>query len=252
MINKVGGLNEVILPQNMASVKKTPVNTANKFEAMVLQSTLKNKCIDQHFLGELAALSASSGEPIPCSLGHSEPVFSQQAALPPMASPSAAQPSLDAFIQSSWEYAKQAASRLGLDPKVLMAQVALETGWGQSIAKDSNGATSNNLFNIKARKGGRDPSVKINTTEYIDNAPIKIMSAFKAYSSIEHSFDDYVALVEGNHRYKAALANTHDPKQYMDALHEAGYATDPNYGMKIFSIYKGHALEQALKRNGCV
>ena len=43
-----------------------------------------------------------------------------------------------------------AAQALGVDHRVLIAQSALETGWGQSILSDPAGQSSHNLFNIKA------------------------------------------------------------------------------------------------------
>ena len=258
MLTKIGGvghLQKVALQPNMSP--KVPLNTARQFEAMVLQATLKNKCIDQHFLEKPAALPAVINESPPVSSNGSAHLLNapvdRQSKMNGIETRGALDSSpLDGFIQSAWGYAKQAANRLGLDPKILMAQAALETGWGQWVAKDSSGISSNNLFNMKAHTGGGESSVNINTTEYVANMPIKMMASFKAYPSIEHSFNDYVALIEGSHRYKTALANTHNPKDYIDALHQAGYATDPNYAVKIWSIYQGHALDMALKRNGCV
>lgn len=156
---------------------------------------------------------------------------------------------IDDFVKSVWPYAKQAASLLGLDPKVLMAQAALETGWGQFVTKDAEGRTSNNFFNIKAANNNSD-SVQIKTTEYIADTPIKVNASFRKYPSVEHSFNDYVALIQGSSRYETALANTNNPKRYVDELHRAGYATDPRYASKILAIYHGEELQQALERNG--
>ncbi|CEK11056.1 flagellar assembly peptidoglycan hydrolase FlgJ [Legionella hackeliae] len=156
---------------------------------------------------------------------------------------------IDEFVKSIWPYARQAANLLGLDPKLLMAQAALETGWGQYVTKGADGSTSNNLFNIKATSRAED-SVKIKTTEYIADTPIKVNASFRRYPSIEHSFNDYVALIQGSGRYEAALANANDPERYVGELHRAGYATDPDYASKIMSIYHGDELQQALARNG--
>ncbi len=156
---------------------------------------------------------------------------------------------VDDFVKSIWPYAKQASTMLGLDPKLLMAQAALETGWGQFIAKDLDGSSSNNIFNIKAKN--LDRAVKIKTTEYIADSPVSMMASFKKYSSVAHSFDDYMSLILGD-RYKTALANAHDPERYIDALLCAGYATDPDYANKIVSIYRGDELQNVLARNGCV
>lgn len=157
---------------------------------------------------------------------------------------------IDEFVQSIWPKAKAAASAIGLDPKILMAQAALETGWGKFVAKDTDGTSSNNLFNIKASENSQYDSVKIKTTEYIADTPIKMNASFRKYPSVEHSFNDYVSLIKGDERYQGALASAGNPENYVNELHKAGYATDPEYGTKILSIYHGDELNQAMRRCG--
>ena len=157
---------------------------------------------------------------------------------------------VDDFVKSIWPKAKQAASLIGLDPKILMAQAALETGWGKFVAKDSDGTSSNNLFNIKTGSSKEFASVNVKTTEYIADTPVKLTDSFRKYSSIEHSFNDYVSLIKGSERYQDALASTGNPELYVNELHKAGYATDPDYGTKILSIYHGDELNQAMQRCG--
>ncbi|MDR3443107.1 MAG: flagellar assembly peptidoglycan hydrolase FlgJ [Legionella sp.] len=158
--------------------------------------------------------------------------------------------SVDDFVKSIWPKAKEAASVLGLDPKILMAQAALETGWGKFITKDTDGTSSNNLFNIKATNNSEYESVSVKTTEYIADTPIKMNASFKKYPSIEQSFNDYITLIKGNDRYQSAVANAGNPENYVNELHKAGYATDPQYGTKILSIYRGDELNQAMQRCG--
>ncbi|WP_298626549.1 glucosaminidase domain-containing protein [uncultured Legionella sp.] len=155
---------------------------------------------------------------------------------------------IDDFVKSIWPKAQQAASLMGLDPKILMAQAALETGWGKFVAKDADGTSSNNLFNVKTGTSKEFDSVKIKTTEYIADTPIKMNASFRKYSSVEQSFNDYVSLIKGSERYQNALANAGNPELYVNELHKAGYATDPNYGSKILSIYHGDELNQAIQR----
>ena len=157
---------------------------------------------------------------------------------------------IDNFIKAIWPKAKEAASAMGLDPKILMAQAALETGWGKFIAKDSDGSSSNNLFNVKSGANHEFDSVKVKTTEYIADTPIKKTESFRKYSSVEQSFNDYVSLIKGSERYQSALANAANPELYVNELHKAGYATDPKYGTKILSIYHGEDLNQAMQRCG--
>ncbi|KTD59920.1 flagellar assembly peptidoglycan hydrolase FlgJ [Legionella shakespearei] len=159
-------------------------------------------------------------------------------------------PTIDDFVKELWPKAKQAASMMGLDPKILMAQAALETGWGKFIAKDADGSSSNNLFNIKSGSSDVSDSVKIKTTEYIADTPVKMTASFRKYPSVEQSFNDYVSLIKGSERYQGALASAGNPEQYVNELHKAGYATDPHYGSKILSIYHGDELNQSLQRCG--
>lgn len=169
----------------------------------------------------------------------------------PASAPSSESPKsdMDEFIKSIWPYARKAASALGLDPKILMAQAVLETGWGQFVARDADGSTSNNLFNIKSAASKGD-FVRVKTKEYIANTPITVQASFKKYPSVEHSFNDYVSLIKGSERYQQALEQVADPERFVQALHKAGYATDPNYSSKILSIYNGTELEQAMQRCG--
>lgn len=157
---------------------------------------------------------------------------------------------IDDFVKAIWPKAKEAASVMGLDPKILLAQAALETGWGKFIAKDADGSSSNNLFNVKTGSNKDFESVKVNTTEYIADTPIKMTESFRKYSSVEQSFNDYVSLIKGSERYQNALANAGNPEAYVNELHKAGYATDPKYGNKILSIYHGEDLNQAMERCG--
>lgn len=232
--------------------KSSAQDISNQFEAVFLQSMLKSSCIDQHFTDE-----KNSFFEVPASYSHDlvpaantdiidAPKATDRLIAPPSIEPQINQ-TVDDFVKSIWPYAKQASTMLGLDPKILMAQAVLETGWGKFIAKDADGSSSHNIFNIKSNRP--DQAVKIKTTEYITDTPVSMMASFKKYSSVAASFDDYISLLQGD-RYKAALANTSDPEHYIDALHRAGYATDPDYANKIVSIYRGDELQRVLERNG--
>lgn len=129
-----------------------------------------------------------------------------------------------------------------------MAQAALETGWGKFVTKDADGTSSNNLFNIKSGNSKEFDSVNVKTTEYIADTPIKINASFRKYPSVEQSFNDYISLIKGNDRYQNALASAANPELFVNELHKAGYATDPNYSTKILSIYHGDELNQAIQR----
>ncbi|RRS09052.1 flagellar assembly peptidoglycan hydrolase FlgJ [Pseudoalteromonas sp. J010] len=142
------------------------------------------------------------------------------------------------FVESVWNYAQSAAKKLGLNPAVMVAQAALETGWGKHIISKHDGSSSFNLFNIKADGRWDGESAKKSTLEFEGGLPVKKQAHFRAYHSLEQSFNDYVSFLQENPRYKQALAKADDSHAYLDELQSAGYATDPNYANKIKSVLK--------------
>lgn len=140
------------------------------------------------------------------------------------------------FVQTMLPMAEKAAARLGVDPHYLVAQAALETGWGKSIIKQPDGSNSHNLFGIKAHGGWQGESASVMTHEYRDGVKGQERASFRSYASFEQSFDDYVNFLEGNDRYKQALARTESPDTFFRELQQAGYATDPQYARKVSQI----------------
>jgi len=141
------------------------------------------------------------------------------------------------FVKSVLPFAKQVARIIGIDPKLLVAQSALETGWGKHFIRDQSQVSVNNLFGMKAH--GSQPKVAALTTEYVDNKPVREVAEFKSYASMLESFLDYVSLLQTK-RYEKALANAEDPKAFLTELQNAGYATDPEYANKVLAIYENH------------
>lgn len=149
------------------------------------------------------------------------------------------------FVAQLLPLAEQAARQLGVDPRVLVAQAALETGWGRSIIRRGDGSSSNNLFNIKAGSQWSGERVGVQTLEFRNGLPQPELAQFRAYDSLQQSFDDYVQLISSQPRYQAALQQADDPAAYLQALQEAGYASDPEYAEKIGRIFQGGALSGA-------
>lgn len=139
------------------------------------------------------------------------------------------------FASALQPEAEAAARRLGVAPAVLLAQSALETGWGKYVSADQRGS-SNNFFNIKAGPDWNGPTVTVQTIEYRDGVAVREAAKFRAYASPAESFADYVQLIEGSPRYSAARAEAADGERYLRELQRAGYATDPAYADKILSI----------------
>jgi flagellar protein FlgJ len=149
-----------------------------------------------------------------------------------------------AFIQRLLPAASKAAQQLGLEPLALIAQAALETGWGQRMFKTSSGADSHNLFGIKAHGNWQGDVAVVDTLEYRQGIAQKEKARFRAYDSPEQSMQDYVNLIQQNPRYQAALEAAADAKSYFRQLQAAGYATDPNYAEKVLSVLEGKAFKQ--------
>ena len=146
------------------------------------------------------------------------------------------------FVEKLWPYAERAAEKLGVAPEVILSQAALETGWGKFILADQQGS-SFNLFNIKAHRWGGDTVAK-NALEYRDGKALHEQSQFRAYDSYQHSFDDYVRFLQTQPRYSQALQHEGDPNAFIEQLHKAGYATDPQYADKIKRIMNSDTLAQ--------
>ena len=143
----------------------------------------------------------------------------------------------DNFFSELKEFAVKAAKKLGVDSNVLMAQAALETGWGEHISRDEQGS-SHNLFNIKSSSQWGGQSVKVTTLEYRDGVAQKEQANFRSYDSFEDSFNDYADFIMSNPRYEKALSCAADSEAYVQELQKAGYATDPDYAQKILQLLK--------------
>lgn len=151
--------------------------------------------------------------------------------------------SSEQFVQRLHRYAEQAGSELGVEPRVILAQAALETGWGKSIISNRDGSSSHNLFNIKAGSSWSGRQANVTTLEFEQGVAKKQRAGFRSYDSFRESFDDYVQLLKNNPRYSQALEHAGEPERYMRELQKAGYATDPHYADKVMRIY--HSEEVA-------
>lgn len=140
------------------------------------------------------------------------------------------------FVRKLWPLAEQAAARIGVSAETLIAQAALETGWGKAVIRHADGSSSHNLFNIKADGRWQGESVSKSTLEYRQGVANREVARFRSYASFADSFDDYVNFLQNNPRYADALQQTGNPHDFIRALQDAGYATDPAYAQKIGQI----------------
>lgn len=137
------------------------------------------------------------------------------------------------FVTALTEPAKRVQQKLNIPFEVVIAQAALETGWGQKITKTNAGNSSNNLFNIKADGRWSGERTHKETLEFEQGAMVKKREPFRVYQNIAESVDDYINFLSNSSRYKGALKQASDVEQFLHGLQSAGYATDPNYANKI-------------------
>ncbi len=149
------------------------------------------------------------------------------------------------FVNRVWPHALEAASGIGVPPQFLVAHSALESGWGKSEIKTTDGSPSYNLFGIKAGRSWQGPSVEVQTTEYVDGVAQSSREKFRVYGSYAEAFRDYASLLKNNPRFSSVLGQK-DGTQFARSLQQSGYATDPMYAEKLSRIIHGSALRQAL------
>jgi peptidoglycan hydrolase FlgJ len=137
-----------------------------------------------------------------------------------------------------------AAAQLGLEPKALLAQAAVETGWGQHMIHRPDGTNSHNLFGIKAGKDWQGDKVLIDSVEFEQGVANKQKSPFRVYASFADSLQDYVDFVKQQPRYQHAVANSGEAQRYFAELQQAGYATDPEYSNKISRVMASNTLQE--------
>lgn len=137
------------------------------------------------------------------------------------------------FVTAMTEPAKKVQQALGIPFEVVIAQAALETGWGQKIIKTAEGQSSNNLFNIKADSRWQGEKTNKDTLEFEGGNLVKKNEPFRVYDSIEESLSDYTSFLTSGSRYQEALSNPNNVEHFLHGIQKAGYATDPNYANKI-------------------
>lgn len=130
----------------------------------------------------------------------------------------------------------RAASRAsGVPAELILAQAALETGWGRREIATETGGNSHNLFGIKAGSSWQGPRTRITTHEVTNGQRHRIEDDFRVYGSFEEAFTDYARLIGGNPRY-ASVVTAADASAAAHALQRSGYATDPAYATKLIAV----------------
>ena len=137
----------------------------------------------------------------------------------------------DEFLKAMTPVAKEVAEDLGISHKIVLAQAALESGWGSRVK-------GNNLMGIKSH--GEEGGVDVVTHEVVNGKKVKITDSFRQYDSPEDSIREYGKFLKANSRYKHFLrAGAENEDAQLSALQTSGYATDPMYAQKLKNIIKG-------------
>jgi flagellar protein FlgJ len=142
-------------------------------------------------------------------------------------------PAQQAFLDSIAPWAREAAQRLGVAPELVSAHAALESGWGQRPLRNADGASSHNLFGMKAGASWNGAVAESATTEYVQGAALKTSARFRSYPDQASAFRDYAQMLIDNPRYRGALGTGSDAQAFAQGLARGGYATDPAYANKL-------------------
>jgi len=140
-----------------------------------------------------------------------------------------------AYVQMLLPAALEQSKRTGIDPRIIVAQSAQETGWGKS-------APGNNYFGIKSHGKGGGQALK--THEYINGKRVNVTDSFRTFASPEESVRGYGDFILQNKRYKA-LREAKGLDAQLAALQASGYATDPNYAKSVGAIARMIPLPEA-------
>lgn len=184
------------------------------------------------------------------SLAH-EVSASRRARLEAAATTSATALSGDAraFVDQVLPHAKRAAQALGVPAEAIVAQAALETGWGRHVPRHADGTPSYNFFGIKADVSWKGARLTKSTHEHLGGRMQSVSADFRSYGSIGEAFDDYARFLQTNPRYADALREGADGKGFVRGLQEAGYATDPAYADKLLKLMGGQTISRAGDRS---
>ena len=216
------------------------------------RATLNTSTVPERTSASMDAVLKGSRQPMVSASGAQGrmQVYGRAVAQPPLAPAKKAFESPDAFVATMLPMAQQAADRIGVDPLYLVAQAALETGWGKSVMRQQDGSSSHNLFGIKATGSWQGAQARAITSEFKGGQMVKETADFRSYDSYQDSFHDLVTLLQSNNRYKEVLNAADKPEQFVRELQKAGYATDPEYASKISQIAKQMKTYQSYASTG--
>jgi len=220
---------EKMLSDNNQIKPDIDIPFAGNYQANAGMSNQVNSATNQHLISEVnkdASKRATKANSISQSVNNSAPLPEHSFNEP------------KDFVTALIEPAQKVQNTLGVPFEVVIAQAALETGWGQKMIKDQDGGSSNNLFNIKADSRWAGDKITKDTLEFEQGAMVKKSEPFRTYQSLTDSVDDYINFLSTSERYQEALQQSGNVEHFLQGLQKAGYATDPQYADKILGTLK--------------
>ncbi|MCB8874902.1 glycoside hydrolase family 73 protein [Acidisoma silvae] len=139
------------------------------------------------------------------------------------------------LTKAIWPAVQAVASLLGVPPVGVLAQAALETGWGAA-------APGNNLFGIKAADS--QPASDRATHEMINGVLVPLTDRFRDYASADASLADYARLIQSRFPQVVGQASV---EGFALALQNGGFASDSAYAAKIIAIAHSPLMQQSLQ-----
>lgn len=134
-------------------------------------------------------------------------------------------------------------NKYGVPASVTLAQILQESGGSYAGGLSGLAYNYKNLFGIKAGGSWTGKSVSMSTGETYNGQNVTITDAFRVYDSFADSIEDHGKLLASDYYTKyTSKATTAD--EYAKAIHQAGYATDPNYSDTLISLMKQYNLYQ--------
>lgn len=129
--------------------------------------------------------------------------------------------------------------RYGIPASITMAQGILESDSGNSFLSN----TSNNHFGIKCKKHW--------TGERVYHDDDAKGECFRAYPTVEASYQDHADFLDQSPRYDSLFAYPSDDyRSWARGLKAAGYATAPDYAERLVKIIESMKLYLLDKENG--
>ena len=145
---------------------------------------------------------------------------------------------VQSFLNTIGPVAQQVAQENGIYASVMIAQAALESGWGNSALSTEG----HNLFGVKWNGTGN--YVTMPTQEYYGGQWHTINAKFQSYNSYYDSLTSYAQLIKNNFP-NSTRANAATPQIAAANLKNGvygSYATDPNYANSLDRMISDYGL----------